>query len=108
MSAGDPPKRRLVGGRSALCERLVRVYRSGRRQEMYLYVDAAVDLARVPEALLARFGRPVEAMSLLLAPDRPLARADAAKVLECIEDDGFYLQMPPATDWLPGTPENRR
>lgn len=78
--------------------RFVRVYRSTRRQEMYLYVDAAADLARVPKALLERFGRPVEALSLMLSADRPLARADAARVLECIEDDGFYLQMPPVHD----------
>jgi len=75
--------------------RLVRVYRSSRRQEMYLYVDAEADLTRVPEALLASFGRPVEALSLMLTADRALARADAARVLECIEEDGFYLQIPP-------------
>lgn len=65
---------------------------------MYLYVDAESDLSRVPGPLLERFGRPVEALSLLLTADRPLARADAARVLACIEDDGFYLQMPPAVD----------
>jgi uncharacterized protein len=66
---------------------------------MYLYVDARTDLDRVPEALLERFGRPVEAMSLMLSADRPLARADAARVLESIEEDGFYLQLPPAAVW---------
>lgn len=80
--------------------RLVRVYRSTRRQEMYLYVDAQADLERVPEALLERFGTPVEALSLMLGPDRRLARADATRVLASIEEDGFYLQMPPAE---PGT-----
>ena len=86
--SGAAPKRRFV-----------RVYRSSRRQEMYLYVDASTDLARVPEALLERFGRPVEALSLMLAPDRTLARADAARVLEQIEEEGFYLQMPPPETW---------
>ncbi len=94
MSGPEPTQRPARG-------KLVRVYRSSRRQEMYLYVDAADDLSRVPEALLARFGRPVEALSLLLTADRPLARADAAKVLECIRNDGFYLQMPPPATWGP-------
>jgi hypothetical protein len=75
--------------------RYVRVYRSSRKQEMYLYVDAREGLERVPEALLERFGRPLEALSLLLTPDRRLARADAVKVLAQIEETGFYLQMPP-------------
>ena len=79
--------------------RFVRIYRSSRRQEMYLYVDARTDLDRVPEALLERFGRPVEAMSLMLSADRPLARADAGRVLAGIEEEGFYLQLPPAATW---------
>ena len=75
--------------------RFVRVYRSTRKQEMYLYVDARDDLARVPDELMARFGKPVEALSLMLTADRTLARADAVRVLESIESDGFYLQLPP-------------
>ena len=79
--------------------REVRVYRSSRKQEMYLYVDAETDLDRVPEELLRRFGRPIEALSLTLTAERKLARADSARVLECIESDGFYLQMPPVDYW---------
>jgi len=75
--------------------RVVRVYRSTRRQEMYLFVDAAEDLTRVPEALLKGFGRPVQAMELELDAERKLARAEVTVVLERIETEGFYLQMPP-------------
>lgn len=80
-------------------QRFVRIYRSTRRQEMYLYVDAGDDLSGVPDALLERFGRPVEALSLMLSADRPLARADAARVLAAIEEEGYYLQMPPPETW---------
>lgn len=66
--------------------------------DMYLFVDAKVDLTPVPEELLAQFGKPVEALSLMLTATRKLARADAARVLECIEEQGFYLQLPPATE----------
>jgi len=75
--------------------RLVRVYRSSRRAQMYLFVDATEDLERVPEMLMRHFGRPVEAMQLDLHAERKLARADAGVVLERIEAEGFYLQMPP-------------
>jgi hypothetical protein len=66
---------------------------------MYLYVDAKNDLSRVPQALLERFGTPVAALSLTLSADRPLARADVAKVLESIAEEGYYLQMPPSESW---------
>ncbi len=78
--------------------RHVRVYRSSRKQEMYLFVDAEDDLAPVPAALLERFGKPLEALSLMLTADRPLARAEASRVLECIETDGYYLQLPPVLE----------
>lgn len=76
--------------------RVVRVYKSPRRAEMYLYVDFREDLARVPAPLLERFGTPQSVLTLKLDAARKLARADAAQVLAQIESAGFYLQMPPA------------
>ena len=78
--------------------RLVSVFRSSRYEDMYLYVDRAEVLARVPAELLERFGRAEKAMDLLLTPERRLARADAGRVLECIRDQGYYLQLPPLPD----------
>lgn len=75
--------------------RLVQIFKSSSQQEMYLYVDKARGLADVPDDLLARFGEPESLMTLLLAPGRKLARADATEVLTRISDQGFYLQMPP-------------
>ncbi|MDY0007671.1 MAG: YcgL domain-containing protein [Spongiibacteraceae bacterium] len=74
---------------------LCSIYRSPRLAETYLYVAKDEGLARVPEALLGRFGKPALAMTLLLSPARRLARADVSQVLEAIEAQGFYLQMPP-------------
>jgi uncharacterized protein len=73
----------------------VRVYRSTRKVDMYLFVDAGEDLERVPPALLQQFGNPVQALELRLTAGRRLARADAGVVLASIEASGFYLQMPP-------------
>lgn len=82
------------------------IYRSSRKEGMYLYVDKKEGLARVPEALLTQFGAPQHAMTLLIDEQRKLARADAAKVLEGIETQGFYLQLPPEQENLmPNRPE---
>ena len=74
---------------------ICQIYRSARKQEMYLYVDKARGLEDVPEVLLRQFGEAEEVMTLALTKDRKLARADAQEVLEAIETQGFYLQMPP-------------
>lgn len=71
------------------------IYRSTRIDGMYLYVGRAEGLARVPEDLQRRFGRAEMAMSLALTPDKVLARARAADVMEAIRQEGYYLQMPP-------------
>ncbi len=78
--------------------RLVRVYKSLRKQDMYLFVDFREALARVPASLLTQFGEPSEVMTLKLTPERKLARARATDVLEQIDTAGFYLQMPPPED----------
>ena len=78
--------------------RLVRVYKSPRKTDLYLYVDFADALAKVPPPLLEQFGEPMEVLSLKLTPERRLARADAAEVLEQIETAGYFLQLPPVDD----------
>ncbi|OMH36232.1 YcgL domain-containing protein [Motiliproteus sp. MSK22-1] len=79
-------------------KRICCIYKSAKKDEMYLYVDKREALSRVPEVLLSSFGKPVEVMTLLITPGKKLARVDADKVLEEIEKQGFYLQMPPAKE----------
>ena len=79
-------------------KRICSIYKSLRKNEMYLYVDRAEALTRVPEGLLAAFGPPQHAFDLVLTPERKLAREDIQKVLENIETQGFHLQMPPPDD----------
>ena len=83
------------------------VYRSPKKEGMYLYVDHHLDLAEVPEALLLQFGKPERAMTLVLHPDRKLARADVVKVMEAIAENGYYLQMPPQPE-APLSPRESR
>jgi uncharacterized protein YcgL (UPF0745 family) len=74
------------------------IYKSPRKDEMYLYVRKAEGLTRVPPALLEMFGRPRHYVTLRLTPERKLARAEAPKILADLAEKGFYLQMPPARE----------
>lgn len=74
---------------------LIEIFRSSRKEEMYLYVEKSTGLKDVPEVLMKQFGEAESVMTLLLEPSRKLARADAAEVLSGIEEQGYYLQMPP-------------
>jgi len=74
-----------------ICE----IYRSPKEEGMYLYVKKSEGLSRVPEDLLKLFGKPQQAMVLLLTPEKKLAHANIEKVAECLETQGFYLQLPP-------------
>lgn len=62
---------------------------------MYLYLAREDDFDNVPELLMRRFGTPLLVMELELHKGRPLARAEVAKVMEQLEEEGYYLQMPP-------------
>lgn len=79
-------------------KRICSIYRSSRKNEMYLYVLKSDALERVPEGLLEVFGKPVHAFDLVLSPARALAREDIHVVLEHLETQGYHLQMPPAED----------
>ncbi|NIB44429.1 YcgL domain-containing protein [Pseudomaricurvus alkylphenolicus] len=74
------------------------IYKSPREDEMYLYVKKADGLSQVPEALLEKFGKPGHVMTLILQPGKKLARVEAERVIEQLEEKGYYLQMPPLKD----------
>ena len=71
------------------------VYRSTRKQEMYLYLAEEDAFDKVPDALLERFGEPILVIELELSPKRKLAREDVNTVMSNLREQGFHLQMPP-------------
>lgn len=71
------------------------VYRSPRKQEMYLYLAAEDAFDKVPAALLERFGKPILVIELELSAQRKLAREDVSTVMSNLRDQGFHLQLPP-------------
>jgi uncharacterized protein YcgL (UPF0745 family) len=74
------------------------VYRSSRKENLYLYVKAGDDLTGVPEQLMVQFGTPELTLSFTLHADRTLAREDPVRVMENLETQGYHLQLPPADE----------
>ena len=74
------------------------VYKSVKKENYYLYVEAGEGLDRVPEALLKQFGEVEKALTFELTPDRRLAREDAEQVISNLQSQGYHLQLPPADD----------
>lgn len=79
--------------------KILSIFKSSRKDEMYLYVDKRNQLERVPEPLLEMFGKPVHVMDMPMKPGRTLARVgDTARLLDEVENKGYFLQMPPPKD----------
>lgn len=71
------------------------VYRCSRQAEMYLYLREGLDPATLPEPLRQRAGTLTPVMQLNLHPQRRLARVQTARVIEQLQSQGWFLQMPP-------------
>ena len=74
------------------------IYKSPRKEQMYLYVETGRALADVPETLLESFGEPEFVMRLMLKPGTKLARVERDEVERLILEQGYFLQMPPASN----------
>lgn len=76
------------------------IYRSTKQDQTYLYIEKKDDFSRVPPDLMVRFGKPVLSMLLPLNGSKKLAAADINKVKQDLQDQGFYLQLPPPIENL--------
>ncbi|NDJ57953.1 hypothetical protein GWD52_13295 [Enterobacteriaceae bacterium 4M9] len=76
------------------------IYRSTKRDQTYLYVEKKDDFSRVPPELMSSFGEPKLAMLLPLDGSKKLVNADLEKVKQALEEQGYYLQLPPPPESL--------
>lgn len=79
---------------------LCAIYKSPKKEGMYLYIEKRDDFSTLPETLLALFGKPQFVMLFNLLGQKKLAQIDNQTVLEQIKQQGFYLQMPPPIENL--------
>ncbi len=70
------------------------IYKSLKKDGLYLYLDKEDDFSALPDILLSNVGKLAFVMSLELTPERKLARENSQKVLDCIKEKGFFIQMP--------------
>jgi len=75
-------------------ERICEIYRCSYKDGMYLYVDQKEGLNNLPKVLIKKIGQPELAMTLTITAETNLARANAEIILDAINSQGFYLQMP--------------
>ena len=71
------------------------IYKSSKKDEMYLYLARQDDFEAVPSELMKRFGRAQLVMELELSPDKKLARENIQVVINNLLENGFHLQLPP-------------
>jgi hypothetical protein len=71
------------------------IYKSLKKDYLYLYIDKKDDFSKVPDALVNCFGKIEFVMDLELSPERKLAREDAGKIIESLRGQGFFVQLPP-------------
>lgn len=72
------------------------IYKSTRKDELYLYLAKKDDFSDVPQALYDSMGKePIFVMELELSPDKPLAREDVNTVIKNLEKQSFHVQIPP-------------
>lgn len=77
------------------------IYKSTKKDELYLYIVKKDDFSEVPQELYDSMGKePVFVMELELSPDRPLARENVAQVIKNLETQQFHVQMPPRPEKL--------
>lgn len=76
------------------------IYRSAKQDQTYLFVENKDDFSRVPPELMAHFGKPVLAMLFPLNGSKKLVAADINKVKQDLQEQGYYLQLPPPIENL--------
>ena len=86
------------------------VYKSNKKDETYVFIPTSTPLSDLPDELLKVLGQAEMVMTLMLTPEKKMARGTAAEVIKSIEEQGFYLQMPinPQLDINPLPTTNER
>ena len=71
------------------------IYKSLKKDYLYLYHVNRDDFSKVPEELLNNFGKLEFVMEIELTEDKKLAKEEAKKVIESLNTKGFFIQLPP-------------
>lgn len=70
------------------------VYRSSKKDGLYVYLADEDGLSQLPEPVLRQLGEPELAMSVDLATRTSLGHENIDEVRKNLEERGFHVQMP--------------
>ncbi|MCW9024665.1 MAG: YcgL domain-containing protein [Gammaproteobacteria bacterium] len=70
------------------------IYKSTRKSDTYIYILEKDKFDVVPQSLFNALGRLEWIMELELYPEKKLALGDAAPIMQSLQKQGFYLQLP--------------
>ena len=73
---------------------LVSVFRSNKKDGMYLFVENKDILNELPDAVVKQLGETEFSFEFELSEARQLSNADSKEVIDTIGKQGFYIQMP--------------
>ena len=76
------------------------VYKSAKKPDTYLYLPYENDFNELPEGLTSVWGEPELVMHIDLSKRDKLALVDINELKMKLEEEGYYLQMPPSQDEL--------
>lgn len=79
---------------------LVRVLRSPKKADTYLYLPLTATVDELPEPLQPLFSPEIVVTKLNISAERNLASITGVKLLEHLDTDGYYLQIPPPVESL--------
>lgn len=74
---------------------IVDIYRCSKKEGLYLFVARGLSTSELPEELLKQLGKLHLCMFVNLAQRTELACVSSDVVEENINNNGFYLQVPP-------------
>lgn len=71
------------------------IYRSRKKVGSYLYLPTKNDFSALPKTLLHLFGQPEFTFKFDLSSRKQLAEVETQTVIQNLQEEGFYLQIPP-------------
>lgn len=76
------------------------IYKGSKKVNSYLFVMQEDDFSSVPQSLLDMLGVLEFVMLLELDESRRLAQANPVQVMQQLEAEGYFLQIPPRIESL--------
>ncbi len=71
------------------------IYKSNKKEQTYLYLNNKDNFSDVPNELMNVFGKPHFVMVINLSSRNKLAIVNIDKVKEALQNEGYFLQLPP-------------